>query len=67
MATGIIGAPQVGYEVMNGQRGSDLPDWVTAESIAGGGILMYNAIRAIDRLRFLELRSDHRLGPDLQM
>jgi predicted dehydrogenase len=50
---GLIGAPQVVSASMNGQRSPELPAWVTREDVAGGGVLMYNGIHAVDRLRQL--------------
>jgi predicted dehydrogenase len=53
MVDGLVGQAQVVSAVMNGQRWADLPSWVTEKEIAGGGVLMYNGIHAVDRLRFL--------------
>jgi predicted dehydrogenase len=50
---GHIGVPQVVREVMNAPRKPELPDWVTHRETAGGGVLMYTAIHAVDRLRWL--------------
>jgi predicted dehydrogenase len=50
---GRIGTPQVVREVMNAPRRPELPAWVTQKEIAGGGVLMYTAIHAVDRLRWL--------------
>lgn len=50
---GKIGIPQTVNETMNGQRGSHLPPWVYNKEMAGGGVLMYSAIHAVDRIRWL--------------
>lgn len=48
-----IGLPQTVRETMNGQRGDHLPEWVFNREVAGGGVLMYSAIHAVDRIRWL--------------
>jgi len=53
MVDGLIGRAQVAAAIMNGQRRPELPGWVTKREVAGGGVLMYNAIHAVDRLRLL--------------
>jgi predicted dehydrogenase len=50
---GDLGRPMLARETMNGQRGAHLPAWVERHETAGGGVLMYSAIHAIDRLRWL--------------
>ncbi|MBV7334506.1 Gfo/Idh/MocA family oxidoreductase [Chloroflexi bacterium TSY] len=51
--TGMVGVPQTVRETMNGQRGDHLPSWVYHREAAGGGVLMYSAIHAVDRIRWL--------------
>ncbi|MEM7129423.1 MAG: Gfo/Idh/MocA family oxidoreductase [Chloroflexota bacterium] len=53
IADGKIGTPQTVNETMNGQRGAHLPAWVYSKEAAGGGSLMYSAIHAVDRIRWL--------------
>ena len=50
---GAIGRPLLASEIMNAQRGAHLPRWVSEREAAGGGVLMYSAIHAIDRLIWL--------------
>ena len=50
---GAIGRPLLASEIMNAQRGAHLPRWVSEHEAAGGGVLMYSAIHAIDRLIWL--------------
>jgi predicted dehydrogenase len=50
---GRIGLPQVVRSVMNAPRKPELPPWVAQREVAGGGVMMYTAIHAIDRLRWL--------------
>ncbi len=50
---GQIGRPQLACEVMNSQGGAHLPAWVRQKEAAGGGVLMYGAVHAVDRLRWL--------------
>jgi predicted dehydrogenase len=50
---GHLGAPQVIREVMNAPRRPELSAWITQKEAAGGGVLMYTAAHAIDRLRWL--------------
>lgn len=53
IASGAIGRPLLASEVMNAQRGAHLPRWVAEREAAGGGVLMYSAIHAVDRLIWL--------------
>lgn len=50
---GLLGAPMIARETMNGQRGAHLPGWVSSREAAGGGVMMYSAIHGVDRLRWL--------------
>ncbi len=50
---GRVGLPQVVRSVMNAPRKPELPAWVAQKEAAGGGVMMYTAIHAIDRLRWL--------------
>ena len=53
LAAGELGVPQTVRETMNGQGGEHLPRWVYSRAAAGGGVLMYSAIHAVDRVRWL--------------
>jgi predicted dehydrogenase len=53
LTEGKIGVPQVVSSVMNAPRHPGLPAWVTQKEVAGGGVMMYTAIHAVDRLRWL--------------
>lgn len=53
IGTGKVGTPQTVRETMNGQGGDHLPRWVYSREAAGGGVLMYSAIHAVDRIRWL--------------
>jgi UDP-N-acetyl-2-amino-2-deoxyglucuronate dehydrogenase len=53
LAEGHVGVPQVVRSVMNAPRKPDLPAWVAQKEAAGGGVMMYTAIHAVDRLRWL--------------
>jgi predicted dehydrogenase len=50
---GWVGLPQVARSVMNAPRKPELPAWVAQKEAAGGGVMMYTAVHAIDRLRWL--------------
>ena len=50
---GQIGQPHLACEVMNSQGGVHLPGWVRQKEAAGGGVLMYGAVHAVDRLCWL--------------
>ena len=50
---GFIGLPQVARGVMNAPRRPELSAWITHKQTAGGGVLMYTAIHAVDRLCWL--------------
>ena len=53
LTAGALGVPQTVRETMNGQGGDHLPRWVYSRAAAGGGVLMYSAIHAVDRVRWL--------------
>lgn len=53
ITSGVIGQPLVASEIMNARRGTHLGAWVNQRELAGGGVLMYSAIHAVDRLRWL--------------
>lgn len=50
---GLVGTGWLARETMSGRARPDRPDWLQHRRSAGGGVLMYNAIHGIDRLRWL--------------
>lgn len=50
---GILGTPVMARETMNIERGESVPKWVMSQALGGGGVIMYSAVHAIDRLRWL--------------
>jgi len=53
IATGKIGTPAIAVDNFCSQGGRHVSGWVWRKSEAGGGPLMYGAIHALDRLRWL--------------
>ncbi len=52
IANGTIGKPTFGVEHMI-SGGNPTPGWIWQKSLAGGGVLLYNGIHGLDRLRWL--------------
>jgi len=52
IARGVIGRPTLVVDTMAGGA-SDMPAWVWRRAEAGGGMMFYNGIHQVDRVRFL--------------
>lgn len=71
---GLLGVPVMAREIMNIERTAATPKWVMTKELGGGGVLMYSAVHAIDRLRWLVGRDvvkvtahTHRLPPETEV